>query len=79
MDWLLEIHIEDVSLPHAEQALEVLVRTLGIRHMLAQSFDPLAMFLGLARGSPAITSGLLYRVIVDPGFEPRSDTKRPNF
>jgi RimJ/RimL family protein N-acetyltransferase len=72
-DWLLEIHIEDKSLPLAEQALEVLMRTLGIRRILTQSFDPLAMFLGLARGAPAKTGGLLYRVIVDPGFEPRSD------
>jgi len=70
---IVEFHIEDSELSHAGQALDALVEMSGARSILAQSFDPLLMFLGLACGSAPATQGLLYRVIADPGFEPRSD------
>lgn len=72
-DQIVEFHIEDPELSRASQALDAAVRSLGMRNLLAQTFDPLATFLGLACGAPAVTQGLLYRVIADPGFEPRSD------
>ena len=70
---IVEFHVEDLQLPHAGQALDALVELFGARSILAQSFDPLLMCLGLACGSAPVTQGLLYRVIADPGFEPRSD------
>ncbi len=72
-DQIVEFHIEDSELSHAGEALDALVQTFGARSILAQSFDPLLMFLGIACGSEPVTQGLLYRVIADPGFEPRSD------
>ncbi len=72
-DRIVEFHIEDFELSHAGHALDALVEMFGARSILAQSFDPLLMFLGLACGSAPVTQGLFYRVIADPGFEPRSD------
>lgn len=56
-----------------QRALGALAQSLGVRRLIAQSFDPLAISLALASGGPPVTRGLLYRVIVDPAFEPRSD------
>lgn len=72
-DGVVEIHIEDKALSIAGRALDTIIQTLGARRLFAQSFDPLAMSLGLARGGRAVTVGLLYRVLADPGFEPRTD------
>ena len=70
---IVEIHIEDAALAHAPRVLDALVATLGVQSLLAQSFDPLAVFLGLTRGSPAVTRGRLYRIVVDRDFTPRAD------
>lgn len=70
---IVEIHVEDAALAHAPRVLDRLVETLGVRSLLAQSFDPLAVFLGLTRGSPAVIRGRLYRIIVDRDFTPRAD------
>jgi len=72
-DLVVEIHLEDRTLADAGRTLDALVEATGARRLLAQSFDPLAMSLGLSRGSPAEVRGVLYRVIVDPGFQARAD------
>jgi len=72
-DLLVEIHLEDRVLGKTEPALDALVETAGVRRLLAQTFDPLAILLGLARGSPPKITAMLYRVIVDRGFQPRAD------
>ena len=72
-DLIVEIHFESHALTDAEQALDALVGATDARRLLAQSFDPLAMSLGLSRGSPAKITGMLYRVVADPGFQARAD------
>jgi GNAT superfamily N-acetyltransferase len=72
-DQLVELYIEDSRLTYAWQALDALTQAFGVRSILAQSFDPLLMFLGLGSDSLGVTRGLLYRVIADPSFESRSD------
>jgi RimJ/RimL family protein N-acetyltransferase len=72
---IVEIHIEDFALAHAPRVLDALAETLGARSLLAQSFDSLAMFLGLTRESRVVSLARLYRIILDGNFTPRADIR----
>lgn len=71
-DLVVEFHLEDPNLSHAELAIDELIKTLGVRRMLVQTFDPLPMSVCSMRGS-LVVRDLLYRIIADPNFEPRSE------
>lgn len=71
-DAIVEFHIEDERLSEAGTALEALIAQEGVKRLLVQSFDPLALSLCLARRRPQ-TAGILFRVITDRLFQPRSD------
>lgn len=71
-DAIVEFHVEDEGLSEAGTALEALIAQEGVKRFLVQSFDPLALSLCLARRRPR-TAGILFRVIADRLFQPRSD------
>jgi GNAT superfamily N-acetyltransferase len=65
---LVELHVRTAELRCLVAAFEELAGACGVRRILAKSFDPTLMFVALLRPRQVRTTGLLYRVIVDPGF-----------
>jgi len=65
---LVELHVRTTELRCLAAAFEELASARGLRRILAKSFDPSLMFVALLRPRQVRTTGLLYRVIVDPDF-----------
>jgi GNAT superfamily N-acetyltransferase len=70
---LLELGLADGAEGRGAEAMRVLRAEAGVRAILAQSFDPTLMSLGLRFGRPPETESLLFRRVWDATFEPRAD------
>ena len=70
---IVEFYVEEAELASAWPLFAHFVRTTGASGVLAQSFDPLLMLLGLGCETAAHTQALLYRVVADSSFQPRAD------
>jgi GNAT superfamily N-acetyltransferase len=66
---LVEFHVTPAELRWAVAAFDALDGACGVRRILAKSFDATLMFVALRRPIEARTTGLLYRMIADAGFE----------